>query len=482
MMRKLKTISLSLLLTFLLSASIWAFDFGGSVSAAADYSPAGTFVNEEALGLWMATGKAGGLSFETKLDLIASPTGPAFYINPDYLKLDGLFTGLESGPSVMGMTIGRFSASDFSARILNQKIDGFSFSFSYPAFELSVTAGYTGFFFNETGSLLTSSPSTIMSKTDLSDRGNSTDLFGYLTNPAEKSKVLFQSPRMVEVVTFSLPQLLFKQSLTLSLVAQEDMRPLFDLWGTYGSTDAAPYTPVLLKEGEGTFDPQKGGAVDTQYLGLGISGPSIDSLYHNVFYYFGTGRAMSYKTSTSSSTGKAYSYDMIISHLAGVSLDYYMEWLFNSRVGLTVLFATGDSDASSYYEGNTAGSYDQFLPITNGGGGIIFSPGVSNILSANINLSAKPLEWLPIPLLADTQFVLNAIPFFRVVNGPLYVSGIKQDFTGNYLGSEIDLTVNMRLFSDLGIITQLGYFVPNAEAFTKADPVFMAKINVSLSF
>jgi hypothetical protein len=159
-----------------------------------------------------------------------------------------------------------------------------------------------------------------------------------------------------------------------------------------------------------------------------------------------------------------------------------MSWLFNSRAGLSFSFATGDDDAVTYYEGNTLGDYNQFSPITNGGGGIIFSPGLSNIITANINFSAKPLEGMDIPYVSNTQFVLNAMPFFRAVNGPVSVSGINPSYAGNYLGTEIDLTVNLRPFSDLGVITQLGYFIPDASAFTAADPVFMAKLNISLSY
>ena len=478
----MKSIRVSLLILILLTAGIFnaaAFDVGGSLSSATSFSTLRGLGNEEAVGLWLETGQADGVSFETKIDLIVSATAPGFYLNPDYFKLDSIYSGYEYGPSILATSLGRFSTSDFSGKIFNQKLDGIVMNFSYPAVEFTLAAGYTGLFFANTGTLLTTSPSTIMSKTDAAAKTNSTDLLSWLTNPAEAGKNLFQSPRAVEIMTLSFPQLVFKQSLTLSVVAQEDMRPMFDVLNGYSAVD-----PVLLQEGESLYSPSKGGAVDTQYIGAGVSGPSIDSLYHNVYYYFGTGRAMSYKTDALSSTGKSYSYDTIISHLAGFSLDYYMDWLFNSKAGLAFSFATGDADATSYFEGNTADDYTQFLPITNGGGGMIFSPGVSNIISASVNFSAKPLEDLDIPFFSNTQFVLNAMPFFRLVNGPLYISGIDSDYSGNYLGTEIDLTVNMRPFSDLGVIAQLGYFLPEATAFTDDvnDPVFMAKLNVSLSY
>ncbi|MBI9105847.1 MAG: hypothetical protein JEZ04_03825 [Spirochaetales bacterium] len=476
-MKGFRIVILILILVLAGTSQISALDVGGSVSSATSFSTSAGLANEEGVGLWLETGKSGPYSFKTKLDFIFSASDPGFYFNPDYLKLDALYEDLEYGPSVLATSLGRFRMSDFSGKIFSQKLDGFSINFSYPAVELRLSAGYTGLFFADTGSLLTTSPSTTMSKTDAAQKSNAADLFEALTDPAAAGRALFQSPRAVEIITLTLPQVLLRQSITLSFVAQEDMRPMFDILSGYSAVPA-----VLLQEGESIYYGDQGGAVDTQYIGAGVSGPLIDSLYHKVYYYFGTGRAMSYTTDASSATGSSYSYDTIISHLAGFSLDYYMSWLFNSKVGLAVSFSTGDADATTYFEGNTSGDYNQFLPITNGGGGIIFSPGISNIISGNLSFSAKPLENLDIPFVSSAQFVLNAMPFFRTVAGPVYVSGINPAYTGNYLGTEIDLTVNLRPFSDLGIITQLGYFLPEISAFTAADPIFMAKLNVSFSY
>jgi hypothetical protein len=194
---------------------------------------------------------------------------------------------------------------------------------------------------------------------------------------------------------------------------------------------------------------------------------------------------MSYQADSASDTGSSYGYDTILAHLVGFTVDYYLTGFFNSRAGLGFSFGTGDADANSFYEGNTAGNYNQFLPVTGGGGGMIFSPGVSNIISASANFSMKPFSNMEIPFVQNAQMILNAMPFFRSTAGPIAISGIAPNFTGNYLGSEIDFTVNLRPFSDLGVITQLGYFLPSAAAFagsSTADPVFMAKLNVSLSF
>ena len=459
--------------------SLTAFDVGGSLTSGTSYSSLGTGVldNEEAIGLWLESGKGDYYSFETKIDLIVSATGGAFYINPDYLKLDGLFMDLEYGPDILATSLGRFTASDFSGKVFSQKLDGLLMSFKYPAFDLTLTAGYTGLFFTETGTLLTSSPSTIISKTDASDALNSTSLFEALTMPSEAGKAVLQSPRAVEMITLTLPQLFMRQDLTFSLVAQEDMRPVLDLLGG---------TSTVLTAGEENYYANLGGPVDTQYFGAGISGPSIDSLYHKVYYYLGTGRALSYKADSTSSTGSSYSYDNILAHMAGFSLDYYLTEFLYSIISLSGTWSTGDADATGYLEGNTSGDYNQFQPITSGGGGIIFSPGITNIISLNAGYSLKPFIDMGVPFIENAQVAVNIIPFIKAGVGPTSNSQIISSNQGNYLGSEIDLTLNMRPYSDLGIITQVGCFLPDATAFTAgstySQPVFMAKLNVSLSF
>ncbi len=488
-MKRISVIILSAILLLAAGVNLAALDYGGSLTSATGYSsaPAGGLTNEEAVGIWFETGKGEHYSFEMKTDHIASITdeGFQFYINPDYVKLDGLWDNLDYGPSILATSIGRFATADFSTKVFSQSLDGMIWNFNYPAFELTIAAGSTALFFSETGNMLTTSKPVVMSRTDASELENSAGLFEYLSDKAAADaagKSVLGSPRAVEIVTLTVPQIIAKQSITLSLVAQEDLRPMLDVLQSYSNPD---YVSSLIQEGETDQDLTRGGAVDTQYIGAGVSGPSIPGLYHNVYYYFGTGRALTYAENIYSETGFAYQYDMIISHMAGLSVDYYMPWLFNSKAGIGATFGTGDADADSIYEGNKAENYTQFTPITGGGGGMIFSPGLSNIFTANANYSIKPLEWMDLPFISSMQVTAAAMPFFRIVDGPIAISGLSDDFDGNYLGSEIDLSVNMRPFSDLGVAVMGGYFLPNAVAFAGSDmenPSFMVKLNVSMSF
>ncbi|HAK45996.1 MAG TPA: hypothetical protein DCO79_08785 [Spirochaeta sp.] len=489
-MKRLLIILLSVLLVAAAGGSLTAFDIGGTVTSGTDLSTldiAGASTELEA-GLWLETGKGDHYSFEMKLDLTAAVTdeGFDFYFNPDYLKLDGLWDNLDYGPSVLATSFGRFSTSDFTSKIFSQKLDGMIMNFNYPAVEFTFTAGTTALMFTKSGSILNSASSTILSRTDAAQANNGTSLMELLFDPAAAGKSVFDSPRAVEIITLTLPQVVAKQNITLSMVAQEDLRPFFEVVKDYSDeTTAYP----LIQEGEIDYYADRGGAVDTMYIGTGVSGPSIGSLYHNVYYYFGTGRALSYAADGNSSTGFSYQYDVITSHMAGFSLDYFMPWLFNSRISAGANFGTGDADAEGIYEGNREGYYTQFTPVTAGGGGMIFSPGLTNIFSASASYSLKPLEWLPLPFLNDMQVAAVIMPFWRLTEGPLAVSGINSNFTledGNYLGSEIDLSVNWRPFSDLGVIFQTGLFLPYSDAFETgsdiSNPTFMAKLNVSLSF
>ena len=476
-----------ILLVFTFSTNIYAFDFGGSLSSATDYDSADTpaLTNEESLGLWLQSGRGEHYSFEMKLDNIFAFTGDGFkyYLHPDFLKLDSLYTDLEYGPSILATSIGRFTTSDFTGKVFSQKLDGMIWNLNYSKAELTVAAGTTAFIFSDNGALTANSPAAVMSKNDVLQAGNSISLFDYLADPAAADaagKSLFASPRAVEMITLGLPQLFAKQDLNFSLVVQEDLRPMMDVINGYFDEN---YVSPMVQEGDTVYNFETGGAVDTVYIGTGISGSSIPSLYHNVFYYFGTGRALSYTSDPTS--GYVYQYDNILSHMAGFSVDYFMKWFFNSKVGVAATFGSGDADAQGIYEGNTAGYYTQFTPISSSGGGLIFSSGISNMLTGNINYSIKPFGWLPVSFIRKMQVSAAYMPFFRVVDGPTAVSGISPDYTGNYLGSEIDLVMNLRPFSDLGIIIKAGYFMPDGDAFAgsaMADPVFKANLNVSLSF
>ena len=487
-MKRLSVIFIAILI-LAAGGSLAAFDVGGSLTSGTDLSTLDVVgaATEAKVGLWLESGKGEHYSFEMKLDLTAAFTddGFDFFFNPDYLKLDSLWDDLDYGPSIYATSFGRFTTSDFTGRVFSQKLDGMIMNFNYPAVELTVAAGTTALMFTESGSILNSASSTIMSKTDALQANDGISLMDLIFDPAATGTV-FDSPRAVEILTLTFPEAVAKQSFTLSLVAQEDLRPMLEKVNGYFDNSV---TYPVLQEGESVFYGDRGGAVDTQYVGAGVSGPSIGSLYHNVYYYFGTGRALSYTADGNSPTGYSYQYDMILSHMAGFSLDYYMDWLFNSRISAGANFGTGDSDALTLYEGNGSGYYTQFTPITSGGGGMIFSPGLSNILNASVGYSLKPFGWIPLAFLNNMQISAVGMPFFLLTQGPSAVSGISPEFRaegGNYLGTEIDLSVNWRPFSDLGAIVQIGYFMPNTAAFEAgsdmANPTFMARLNVSLSF
>ena len=219
-----------------------------------------------------------------------------------------------------------------------------------------------------------------------------------------------------------------------------------------------------------------------------LSGPVIDSLYYNAYYYFGSGRTLSYLEDSDSETGYSYQYRDIFSHMAGLSMDYYLTDILYSVISLSLNFATGDTDADSYFEGNTAGNYTQFTPVTPVSTALVFNPGISNIISAALSYSIKPLVSSGISYIDSAQVVLEATPFFLANSeAPVLYNGINPDISGNYLGTEIDLTMNFRPFSDLGGILQTGLFLPAADAFAEGsefdtEAVFLARLTLSVSY
>ena len=85
----------------------------------------------------------------------------------------------------------------------------------YPAAEVSFAAGYTGLILNQSSQIA-------LSKGD-----------NYDTAAGET----LASPRAIAVLTMQFPELLLRQDVTLSLLAQEDLRPAFE-----ANADAAAVT------------------------------------------------------------------------------------------------------------------------------------------------------------------------------------------------------------------------------------------------
>ena len=120
------------------------------------------------------------------------------------------------------------------------------------------------------------------------------------------------------------------------------------------------------------------------------------------------------------------------------------------------MFSSGDQDYSSFLEGNTAGTSGVFIPVSSRETGLVFSPVLTNVLFPEISYSIIPFR--------NFQMSLKGLFFFSSTLGPLFEDDTQLFPTGRYIGSEVNLSLKYRPFSDLGVGISGGVFFPNGES------------------
>jgi hypothetical protein len=133
-----------------------------------------------------------------------------------------------------------------------------------------------------------------------------------------------------------------------------------------------------------------------------------------------------------------------------------------TSAALSLLYASGDRNASSVIEGNTSATYAAFTSITSPTLGAVFSPSISNLLLGELSFTTSP---------TIGNYTVNSsaklLSFFRPTAGQISVDGIDSASTSPYLGTELDLSFSAGLFSDLGLSLVGGAFLPG-EAFASS--------------
>lgn len=415
-----------------------ALDFGGDVVNSSGYLTNGSPAYEQSnkLALWFNTHLGTHLFFNIQAsgDYQNQTTygGGTFspYADLDLLTLSGQFASRSGIVRLFTFDIGRFLLADPTGDIYNQSIDGLSSTIGLPLLTVKTVVGYTG---------LTIKPSStiIMSKEDLVGINDTSQYFG--------------SPRAVGELTLSAPNLVLQQDITLSALAQLDLRPYFPNNG-------------LIASGATTYSPSQGGALDSEYFTAKISGPIYRTLFWSGSFTLETGRTLSYLSSSS-----AYQYEPILAYLGTGGLHYFLPGVPHLTVGLDASYASGDADYATFYGGNTAGDATAFIPITEASTAVVFSPQLTNLLTGYLSISVKPLSWTKNRYISDLQTAVTAIPFLRPTYGPVSTGGVLTKVGSNntqmYLGTEVDGTINYRPVSDFALGVSGGVFLPNPSAF-----------------
>jgi hypothetical protein len=325
---------------------------------------------------------------------------------------------------------------EFSGYVLDHRVDGLRFSLATRWGRLRAGAGYTGLLLKPTSDIE-------LSKLDTADEA--------------KVDVRLAPSRLIEQLEITFAELVLRQDVVFSAVLQQDLRP----------TDE-------------TRDDR--GRVDTQYYGLGVAGPVWRNLFHETFGYAGTGSMIS---------GQAGVYERrsIRSWLAGGSLRYLLPSFLQSYVELGGVYASGDADHRTFLEGNAEDSSTLFLPISGEKPGLVFAPVVGNLAYGRLALATKPftsvMENSSPPYLSpretgfsSLQIIAETFVFFRPTTGPISKPGLNDASESTYLGTEVDLRLQARLLSDLGMALSSGVFLPNTGEVsgfeTAEDPAFRA--------
>jgi hypothetical protein len=429
-----------------MSLSLGAIDVGGTIDNASTlYALDGANLDQrDKISLWLGHQSKTSVEFFTLASYTYSLEDPLL-IDIELLKLDFPIR------DAVSTTIGRFILSDFTKMVVDHPLDGFRIVYNRPSAIVTAAAGYTGLLFKE--------PNLIrISRTDSSDM--------------DLDDVYLAPPRLVELIQVVFPELLRRQDLMVSLIAQQDLRQPSD----------------LIEEGEENkvVSGLSGGRLHTFYLGVGLTGPisAASSLYSDAYLYTTTGTTLSYVEDAASITGNSYQYKPILSFLAGFNLSYYPQGALSSRITGSLLFSSGDADAETIQEGNTEGISTQFIPISRPSFGVVFSPQLGNLIMASLSYSLKPFGKSGSTVSDKIQAEVKAMSFIRPSTGAVSGIGIDPLSDSYYLATEVDGIVNFRAFSDLAIALSTGLLIPYPEAFSGeyAELQFLGRLEFSFSF
>ena len=328
-----------------------------------------------------------------------------------YLKLNDEIKKLQ-------WTFGRYLLTEPTGLIANQPVDGSKLDFDFNGIGLKIAAGYTGLVMRSTTTLVLS----------LAD---------------QRSEDFLASPRFFGAFESSIPLAASGHTLTVAALAQQDLTP----------------TSKLVNEWSTTPEADKGGKVDTEYLTLKADGPLADKVFYTAFATFEAGRTLSFLTDSSNSS--FYEYKPITAFLGGVQASWFVPELLSAAFSFRALFASGDGDVDSPYEGNTKDNSTFFSPVNTTVLGAVFNPGLSNLGYYELNGSVKPI--------AGQEFVVGSklLGFHRLVTGTMNASGVLR-LGPIWLGEELDVYSSWQPYSDLSLTASVGAFLPTSGTYASS--------------
>ncbi|MFO8041792.1 MAG: hypothetical protein R6U25_01210 [Alkalispirochaeta sp.] len=354
-----------------------------------------------------------------------------------------------SGLIQLASRFGRFNLADPTGRVMSHTVDGANVRISGVGSEIEIGMGYTGLINKE------------FSQVSLTLQDSADE---------EDGDIYFGAPRLLGRGTVAFPELLAGQNVSLGFAFQQDLR----------DPDSVVQDGVTQDNTDET-----GGLLDTQYAILKVDGPipGVGSLFYSLSYVFNSGRTLGLLTDEDGGQD-TYQYQPIRGHLVDGTVQYFLPEFFSSAASLGVMYSSGDSDYLSFTEGNTSGTATMFTAVTPGGRGAVFGLQSGNSTVGEVSFSMKPLSGTE-GILSSLQTRAVLYSFFRSAgSGAVSVSDVDSDSDGAYLGSEADLDIRWRPFSDLGLGLTTGFLFANDDVLVEGSNSFdyRVRLSVSLSF
>jgi hypothetical protein len=411
-----------------LAVSVSAFEIGliarseSDVSGVVGTSPDFAQLGRAELSVELVPASSFAFRFSGGYQYILEDTNPLDWDNVVLSELLFDFESSPAAPQEFALSLGRFRFEDATGRIYNDQVDGALIRMRGSTLTVHLTGGYTGFLFDHDNSILASN----------ADAAAKLD-----TNPLGPPRVVVEALGRAEFPRSGL-------ALTAAVLAQFDLHAAGDL-AQAGDTAI------------GT-----GGAVSTQYQTLSLDGTLADAFRFGLGGTINTGQMLYYD-------GSEYAAAVVRALLAEGTLVWAPYAAVNPEIGLELLFASGDEDATSLLEGTTDAIATAFTPVSRSTINIVTDPFLANLFRARAAFALQPLAGISgSPAAQSFRIELGGSAFFQPTSGVSSFDGVTSGFQG-YVGTELGLQVLFEPFSFLHMDIDSGVFLPAADAFASSD-------------
>ncbi len=347
----------------------------------------------------------------------------AYLFDLDLLRASGAFPGALGGGSVLELAAGRILFRDATGKILEHVADGVQLGLLWSGVHLRFGAGYTGLLLNPSSDIR-------ISGSDWAEEEDDSDYFG-------PKRVLLQA-------SLGLPGALWYQYLTIQGLAQFDLR-----------------------------DDENAETINSQFLGFATTRRLGKAFYLDSDLTLSSGQSSIAEKET-----------FLVSAMYGLGLRYFNERALASRAHLSFQYGSGFIPLV-LIPGFEDYSLEDFTPINQPATGLVFSPRIGNLMYVDFGYSLRPFNGSANDSLAGIQPMLGVRVYFRSWTSDVLASGIDPDSDSLYLGTEAEVGLSARIFSDLGLSLRTGVFLPGTDgagAFTSdRKPEFLGKLEISAS-